>query len=57
MADRAKRDLRGWSAQGIAMAISAVAQADTDVKGGSRDPGYALERGILEVGRARKIRG
>ncbi|WP_216380008.1 DNA polymerase III subunit delta [Arcanobacterium phocae] len=56
MADRAKRDLRGWTAPGLAAAISAIARADADVKGGSRDPGYALERGILDVGRARKIR-
>lgn len=56
MADRAKRDLRGWSAEGLAAAIAAIARADADVKGGSRDPGYALERGILEVGRARRIK-
>ncbi|QRV01496.1 DNA polymerase III subunit delta [Arcanobacterium phocisimile] len=56
MADRAKRDMRGWSATGLAAAISAVAQADAEVKGGSRDPGYALERGILAVGRARSIK-
>ncbi|USR78755.1 DNA polymerase III subunit delta [Arcanobacterium pinnipediorum] len=56
MADRAKRDMRGWSANGLAAAISAIAQADADVKGGSRDPGYALERGILAVGRARALK-
>lgn len=57
MAERAKRDLRGWTPAGLAVAISAIAKADADVKGGSRDPEYALERGILDVGRARKIRG
>lgn len=56
MADRAKRDLRGWSAEGLAVAISAIARADAEVKGGSRDSGYALERGILDVGRARRIK-
>ncbi|MFY9263604.1 MAG: DNA polymerase III subunit delta [Actinomycetaceae bacterium] len=55
-ADRARRDLRAWSANGLALAIRAIAQADADVKGASRDPGYALERGILEIGRARRVK-
>ncbi|MFC5370265.1 DNA polymerase III subunit delta [Arcanobacterium bovis] len=54
--DRAKRELRYWSAEGLAQAICEIARADVDVKGGSRDAGYALERAILAVGRARRIR-
>jgi DNA polymerase III, delta subunit (EC 2.7.7.7) len=42
--DRAKRDLSGWNETTLGMAIQAAAQADVDVKGGSRDPVFALER-------------
>lgn len=54
--DRAKRELRYWSAEGLAQAICEIARADADVKGGSRDTAYAVERAILAVGRARRIR-
>lgn len=54
--DNAKRDLRGWTAEGLGRAIVAIAKADASVKGESRDAHYALERGILEIGRARKIK-
>lgn len=47
--DRARRDLRGWSPDGLADAISAVARADSEVKGGGRDPVYAVERAVLLV--------
>ena len=47
--DRARRDLRGWSEGGLACAIRAVAEADANVKGLSRDPVYALERMVLVV--------
>lgn len=52
--DRARRALRGWSDEGLGAAISAVAQADFDVKGGGRDPVYAVEKCVLEVTRARR---
>lgn len=42
--DRAKRDLSGWNETSLGLAIQAAAQADVDVKGGSRDPVFALER-------------
>lgn len=42
--DRARRDLQGWSDAGLGRAIEALAEADTQVKGGGRDPVYALER-------------
>lgn len=44
--DRARRDLQGWSDAGLGRAIEALAEADTQVKGGGRDPVYALERMI-----------
>jgi DNA polymerase-3 subunit delta len=41
--DRARRDLQGWTDAGLGRAIQALAEADTQVKGGGRDPVYALE--------------
>lgn len=45
--DKARRQLQGWTAEGLGRSLSAVAAADADVKGGSRDPVYAVERAIL----------
>lgn len=42
--DRAKRDLQGWTDTGLGRAIEALAETDAQVKGGGRDPVYALER-------------
>lgn len=47
--DRARRDLRGWTPDSLAEAIIAVARADAEVKGGGRDPVYAVERAVLVV--------
>lgn len=47
--DRAKRDLAGWGPDGLAQAICAVAEADEMVKGGGRDPEYAIERAVRIV--------
>lgn len=55
--DRARRELSGWSSEGLAMAISAIARCDGEVKGfegGSRDPQYSLERTIHEICVARR---
>ncbi|WP_409485396.1 DNA polymerase III subunit delta [Arsenicicoccus dermatophilus] len=49
--DRARRDLAGWDAEALGRCIQAVAQADHDVKGGGRDPVYAVERAILTIAR------
>lgn len=51
--DRASRDLRGWTPEGLAAAISAVAAADAEVKGESRSPGYAVERAVVRIVHAR----
>lgn len=51
--DRAQKDLRGWSPEGLACAIQAVAAADAEVKGASRSPGFAVERAVLRVAGAR----
>ena len=47
---------RGWDDLGLAHAITAVAQADADVKGAASDAGYALERMVLRVAGARTAR-
>ena len=59
--DKARRQLRGWSPQGLARAIEAVADADLAVKGGlpikgrrAGDPVYAVEKAVLEIGRAHR---
>ena len=54
--DKARRSLHGWSDDGLGEAIQAVAAADFDVKGGGRDPVYAVERAILVMSRARSQR-
>lgn len=47
--DRAKRDLQGWSEEGLARAISVLAETDAHVKGEARDPVFALERMVNVV--------
>jgi DNA polymerase III subunit delta len=47
--DRARRDLQGWTEEGLGRSIEAVAEADAQVKGGGRDPVYALERLVVAI--------
>lgn len=47
--DRARRDLQGWTPEGLGRCIEAVAEADSNVKGAARDPVFALERMIMVV--------
>jgi DNA polymerase-3 subunit delta len=51
--ERAQRQARGWSPTGLAEAMRAAAACNAEVKGGSDDRGYALERAILAVVAAR----
>lgn len=51
--DQARRELAGWSPEGLARAIGAVAAADAEVKGLSRDPEFAVERAVLRVAASR----
>ncbi|RZS60252.1 DNA polymerase III subunit delta [Xylanimonas ulmi] len=48
----AQKDLQRWTPEGLAGAITAVAQADADVKGAGRDPVYAVETAVLTIARA-----
>ena len=52
LAEHVVADL-GWEAEALGRCIQAVAQADYDVKGGGRDPVYAVERAILTIARER----
>jgi DNA polymerase-3 subunit delta len=54
--DKARRSVGHWTADGLAVAVQAVAAADYEVKGGGRDPVYAVERAILTISRARAAR-
>lgn len=49
--DKARRHLAGWDGPSLGRAIQAVAAADAEVKGGGRDPVYAVERAILTIAR------
>jgi DNA polymerase-3 subunit delta len=45
--DRARKDLAGWSEEGLANAVLSLATADAAVKGAERDPVFALEKLVL----------
>jgi DNA polymerase-3 subunit delta len=47
--DRVRRQLNGWSSDGIARALRAVAEADAQVKGEGASAGYALERAVCTI--------
>jgi DNA polymerase III subunit delta len=47
--DQARRQLRGWTAEGLARAHAAVAEADVQVKGEGASAGYALERAVTAI--------
>ncbi len=44
--DRARRDLQGWSDEGLGRSIESLADTDEQIKGLGRDPVFALERMI-----------
>lgn len=54
--DRVQRQLRGWSGDGVARALTVVAEADAQVKGGAADPAYALEKAVSDIVAARSAR-
>ena len=47
--ERAQRDLRGWDGEGLGRCIEMLAETDAAVKGGGRDPVYAVERLIAVI--------
>ena len=56
LVEQAQRDIRGWTPASLATAIRAVAEADAEVKGLSRDPGYAVERALTVVSASARAR-
>ena len=53
---KARGQLAGWTGDGVAEAIAAVAVADEQIKGAGTDPVYALEQavGAIVTARARR---
>lgn len=51
--EKAQRTARGWTPEGLVDAMAAAAVCNAEVKGGSDDRGYALERAVLAVAAAR----
>lgn len=49
--DRALREVRGWREEDLARCIDLAAETEWLLKGGSRDPEYALEKYLLFVAR------
>jgi DNA polymerase III subunit delta len=47
--DRVRRQLGGWTPEGVAAALVAVAEADAQVKGEGASAGYALERAVRRI--------
>ena len=53
--DKARRQLNGWSGAGITAAISAIAHADSQVKGVGSDSAFACEQALMAVAAARSV--
>jgi DNA polymerase-3 subunit delta len=53
---RALSQARGWSEAGLRAAMRLVADLNAEVKGVAADPAYALERVVIELARARRLR-
>jgi DNA polymerase-3 subunit delta len=47
--ERAQRDVRGWTEQGLAAVIELLAETDSQIKGGGRDPVFSLERLVTAI--------
>ncbi|SCF44654.1 DNA polymerase III subunit delta [Micromonospora saelicesensis] len=52
--ERAQRQGRGWTPEGLVQAMQAAAECNAAVKGGSDDRAYALERAVFSVAAARQ---
>jgi DNA polymerase-3 subunit delta len=51
--ERAQRQGRGWSPEGLVAAMQVAADCNAAVKGGADDRGYALERAVMAMAAAR----
>ncbi|MCZ7435931.1 DNA polymerase III subunit delta [Micromonospora sp. WMMC241] len=52
--ERAQRQGRGWTPEGLVEAMQAAAECNAAVKGGADDRAYALERAVFSVAAARQ---
>lgn len=52
--ERAQKRVRGWTPEGLVQAMYVAATCNADVKGGSDDRAYALERAVLAIAEARR---
>jgi DNA polymerase-3 subunit delta len=52
--EKAQRQARGWTPEGLVRAMRAAAECNEAVKGGSEDRAYALERTIMQFAQARQ---
>ncbi|PTA47036.1 DNA polymerase III subunit delta [Micromonospora sp. RP3T] len=52
--ERAQRQGRGWTPEGLVTAMRAAAECNAAVKGGADDRAYALERAVFSVAAARQ---
>ncbi|MEU4333687.1 DNA polymerase III subunit delta [Micromonospora lupini] len=55
--ERAQRQGRGWTPEGLVRAMQVAAECNAAVKGGSDDRAYALERAVFSVVAARQGSG
>lgn len=53
VAKKTRSELRGWTPESMAVALSAIATGDEGVKGRAKDPQYALEQTIIAICQAR----
>lgn len=51
--ERGQRQARGWTPHALATAMRVAAETNAAVKGGAEDSGYALERAVVAMIRAR----
>ena len=54
--DKARRQINGWNANTLTVAVAAIAKCDAQVKGGASDPIYALEQALTRICAARSGR-
>ena len=47
--NKATRQLRGWTSEGMCRCVCLLAQADEAAKSGAGDPMYALERSVIAI--------
>ena len=54
--DKARTAARGWTSAGLVAGMAVVADLNASVKGAAADPEYALERAVMDLVAARRLR-